>query len=158
MVMPIFTSETIKHSIWSVVVNKKGRVLIAKRSKRSNNPNLWNFPGGGLEPSEGELACAYRELSEELGIQKVDIDLEHRFNLRTRDRHMTVFVFSCNKVVKPKPAKNEVQDAKWITTDDLARESRSPKKWHFQSFMILHNPDVFTAIQILALKMVNPTQ
>jgi mutator protein MutT len=158
MPMPIFTSEEIKHSVWSILVNRKGKILIAKRSKNSNNPNLWNFPGGGVEAGESELACAYRELAEELSVNKSELTVEHKFKIRTRDRDLTVFLFLCHNNVKPKPNKTEVQSIKWLTMDELADESRSPKKWHFPTFMVLHNPEVFTAIQIEAVKMINPTK
>lgn len=158
MAMPIFTSESIKHSVWSIVVNPKGKILVAKRSKDSNNPGLWNFPGGGLEKSETEIACAHRELKEELGISKSDVKVESKFKIKTRDRDLTVYLFSCNNNVKLKPNKTEVQSAKWLTIDELADDSTSPKKWHMPTFMILHNPEVFTAIQILAVKTINPTK
>jgi 8-oxo-dGTP pyrophosphatase MutT (NUDIX family) len=49
-------------------------VLLLKRSADANfMPNVWVFPGGGVDPADGEgeagyRACATRELEEEAGI------------------------------------------------------------------------------------------
>lgn len=155
--MPIFTSIEIKPSVWSILVNKRGKVLVAKRSKKSNNPGLWNFPGGGKENGESQISCAYRELKEELGISKETLTLESKFNIKTRDKLMNAFLFSIdNYRIKISP--NEVHSIKWLTIDELAEDSRSPKKWHMPTFMILHNPQVFAAIQMLAVKRINPVK
>lgn len=156
--MLILSATEVKHSVWSIVINPKGKVLVAKRSKKSNNPNLWNFPGGGVENGETPIQCAYRELAEEMGVQRSDVSSEGRYTIKTRDRQMTVYVFLCNTQVKPKPRKAEVQAAKWLTIDEIERESRSPKKWHFPTFMILHHPATFEAMKVAALKAINPTK
>ncbi len=45
-------------------------VLIAKRAAHKPYPNLWEFPGGKLEPGENPQEAIKRELAEELsGLQ-----------------------------------------------------------------------------------------
>jgi 8-oxo-dGTP diphosphatase len=50
------------------IVIRKGRVLVAKRARRSHKGSLWEFPGGKMESGEGPTACLKRELLEELDI------------------------------------------------------------------------------------------
>lgn len=56
-----------KVSINVIVVNKKGEVLLGLR-KHEPCKDLWNTPGGFIEPRETALQAAKREAKEELGI------------------------------------------------------------------------------------------
>ncbi|MEV0895209.1 NUDIX domain-containing protein [Actinoplanes sp. NPDC049802] len=48
----------------------EGRVLLVHRSpNRRVYPNVWDLPGGHIDPGETELAALTRELREELGVQ-----------------------------------------------------------------------------------------
>ncbi|MDQ0011230.1 8-oxo-dGTP diphosphatase [Luteibacter jiangsuensis] len=51
-----------------VLVDDRGRVLIAQRPPGKHLAGLWEFPGGKLEPGESAGAALERELDEELGI------------------------------------------------------------------------------------------
>ena len=43
-------------------------LLIAKRKPTGRLPNLWEFPGGKIEPNETPEACLKRELKEEFDV------------------------------------------------------------------------------------------
>ena len=45
-----------------------GMLLIAKRKPTARLPNLWEFPGGKVEPNETPRECLKRELKEEFDI------------------------------------------------------------------------------------------
>lgn len=51
------------------VLNRDGRVLIARRRADQNHALKWEFPGGKVEPGETPEAALIRELREELGIE-----------------------------------------------------------------------------------------
>ena len=51
-----------------VLVDVDGRILIAQRPEDKHMANMWEFPGGKVEPGETPEACLIRELAEELGI------------------------------------------------------------------------------------------
>jgi mutator protein MutT len=59
----------IKQSAWAKIVNKDGLVLLLLRSKKVNNPKLWNFPGGNIDLGENAEISTIRELREEAGIK-----------------------------------------------------------------------------------------
>jgi 8-oxo-dGTP diphosphatase len=50
------------------IVIRKGKVLVAKRPRRSHGGFLWEFPGGKMELDEDPKTCLKRELLEELDI------------------------------------------------------------------------------------------
>jgi len=54
--------------VTAAVIEKDGRVLIAKR-KRAYLGYLWEFPGGKMEEGESLEECLKREIEEELGIE-----------------------------------------------------------------------------------------
>jgi 8-oxo-dGTP diphosphatase len=53
----------------AALVDRDGRVLIAKRPVGKSLAGLWEFPGGKVESGETPEACLIRELDEELGIK-----------------------------------------------------------------------------------------
>ena len=53
----------------AVILDKGGRILLARRSSADKNaPGRWEFPGGKVEEGETAPACLQRELCEELGV------------------------------------------------------------------------------------------
>lgn len=57
-----------------VFLKKDNTILLGKR-KNCYGEGTWALPGGHLEYGESLLACATRELREELGIEVVDLKL-----------------------------------------------------------------------------------
>lgn len=53
------------------LIEKGGKVLIARRKKGGPFGGLWEFPGGKIEPGETPEECLKRELREEFGIEAV---------------------------------------------------------------------------------------
>lgn len=54
-----------------VVCNNKGQVLWARRYRQ----NSWQFPQGGINPSESPKQAMYRELYEEIGLKPTDVEI-----------------------------------------------------------------------------------
>jgi 8-oxo-dGTP diphosphatase len=50
------------------LIDRDGRVLLAKRPEGKTMAGLWEFPGGKIEPGETPETALIRELDEELGI------------------------------------------------------------------------------------------
>jgi 8-oxo-dGTP diphosphatase len=55
--------------VTAAIIEKKGKILIAKRKKGWRFAGKWEFPGGKIEPNETPEECLRRELREELGIE-----------------------------------------------------------------------------------------
>ncbi len=80
-----------KHVGAGVVVDARGRFLIAQRQADSMLGGLWEFPGGKQEPGETMPQCIARELKEELAIEvEVGahvITVPHAFSHFTMELH-----------------------------------------------------------------------
>ena len=51
-----------------IILDSKGKILIAQRNLQKNFGGMWEFPGGKIETSETPEAALIRELREELNI------------------------------------------------------------------------------------------
>jgi 8-oxo-dGTP diphosphatase len=55
--------------VTAAVIERDGKVLVARRGPGQRFAGLWEFPGGKLEEGEDPVRCLERELREELGIR-----------------------------------------------------------------------------------------
>lgn len=55
--------------VTAAVIEKDGKILIAKRRKGDLHGGRWEFPGGKIDLGETPQECLKRELKEELGIE-----------------------------------------------------------------------------------------
>ncbi|MDC0482548.1 NUDIX domain-containing protein [Gammaproteobacteria bacterium] len=58
-----------RKNIGIILCNSKNELLICKRLKEDS----WQFPQGGFEKNESSENAMFRELFEEIGLQKKDI-------------------------------------------------------------------------------------
>jgi len=54
--------------VTAAIMVHDGMLLIAKRKPTARLPNLWELPGGKIEPGETPKECLKRELKEEFDI------------------------------------------------------------------------------------------
>ena len=82
-----------------LVYNKEeDKILMCKREKEPYK-GKFNLVGGKVEEGEKELDAAYRELQEETGITKQDINLKHLMNFQYEilDMELELYVGKLNK-------------------------------------------------------------
>jgi len=53
----------------AAVIERGGKVLIARRKKGDRFEGRWEFPGGKIEAGESPEECLRRELREEMGVE-----------------------------------------------------------------------------------------
>ena len=102
------------------LVDPDNRVLIAQRPKGKQLADLWEFPGGKLNPGERPEQALIRELEEELGIVVREACLapltfaSHAYD----DFHLLMPLYVCRRwdgFVAPR----EGQALKWTRAGDL---------------------------------------
>lgn len=101
-----------------VIVDRRGRILLAQRRTQDMLGGLWEFPGGKMEPGETMPDCITRELLEELGIH-VKIGglltvVHHAYSHFTMELHA-----HWGHIVKGRPRTIECADCAWVPTDAL---------------------------------------
>ncbi len=55
--------------VTAAIIEKEGRILIARRKEGDSQQNKWEFPGGTIEAEETPEECLKRELFEEFGVE-----------------------------------------------------------------------------------------
>ena len=55
-------------TVTAAIIEKDGRILIAKRRAEDTLANKWEFPGGTVEEGETPEECLVREMKEEFDI------------------------------------------------------------------------------------------
>ena len=111
--------------VW--IINSENKILIQKRSKQKRiSPNMWAMTGGSVILGETSKDTIVREAKEELNI---DIDA-NELHLITRFKIGSLWVDTYllkhdYDIEKMKFQKDEVADAKWVTSkeiDNLVKE------------------------------------
>lgn len=100
-----------------VVFNQdKTKLLMCERTKEPQKGQL-NLVGGKIEKDDDNLNEAYRELQEETGITKDDIDLVYFMtcNYHTLNKGLEIYYGVLNKNVE---LVEEVNKLVWVSEDD----------------------------------------
>jgi A/G-specific adenine glycosylase len=99
------TAAAVPHfDVTAAVMERSGRVLIARRPEGKLLGGMWEFPGGKRERGESLPRCLRRELMEELGVRvrvrEKLIAVQHAFS----HFRITLHVFRCDSLRgTPKP-------------------------------------------------------
>ena len=102
------------------LIDRDGRVLLARRPEGKSMAGLWEFPGGKVEPGETPEAALIRELHEELGIDTWKSCLapltfaSHTYD----DFHLMMPLFACRKW-EGQPQSKEEQELAWVRVRDF---------------------------------------
>lgn len=98
--------------VLAAVIERGERLLVSRRLKGTHLADLWEFPGGKLEPGETHEACLARELMEELGVRSTIgaeiLVTEHRYG----DRVVQLHFRRCGIAGDPRPLLG--QELRWI--------------------------------------------
>lgn len=82
-------------------------------------PNMWNFPGGAVEPYETPLEGAIREVAEEFNIQINPTDC-HEIWRYTHEHAANDHIFICSVPTDIIPVLNEGAAWAWMTLSEIA--------------------------------------
>jgi len=102
----------------AAIVIVDDRVLLTRRSADTHLPNLWEFPGGKVEPGESMQAALVRELREEIGVEAEVFDEYFTATHRYPEKSIELHFFNC-AIVEGSPRAIEVADVQWCSLSDL---------------------------------------
>lgn len=103
------------------LINKDGKILLARRPEGKKMAGLWEFPGGKMEANEMPEAALARELREELGIETDPKNFApFVFASHSYERfHLLMPIFLCRRW-QGEPQGREGQKLAWVAPEDLA--------------------------------------
>ena len=99
------------------IIERQGKYLIQKRPSKGLLADLWEFPGGKIEPKESKEAALARELQEELGVQLSQA--QHLFNVKHfyTEFRVNLSVYRCSLEAYPK----NIAVRRWVKPGDFYR-------------------------------------
>lgn len=96
-----------------------GALLVTRRHAHAALPDLWEFPGGKLEPDESPRHAALRELREELGVEAMVLAMLEPVRHAYDDFDVVLHPFLC-RIIAGEPAALASQEVRWTTLDALS--------------------------------------
>lgn len=107
------------YTVTAAVIQRDGKVLIARRAEGGLLGGLWEFPGGKLQPGENLASCLQREIQEELGVQVlVGRPLGVYRHTYTHFR-VTLHAFYCTLDETQQPCNLEHEAIRWVACGEL---------------------------------------
>lgn len=104
----------------AAIIEKDGRILIARRNRGKQHPGTWEFPGGTLEDGETHEQCLKRELREELEATAEVGDLfclsEYRYTPDYTIRLLVYRAFLSSNTF----SLNAHKEIRWVKPEELA--------------------------------------
>jgi len=104
----------------AAVVRLGEALLITRRPDRPGQRGQWEFPGGKVEPGEGEADALRREIAEELGCDIVVGPLLLRHRHRYPDREVELAFYSGRFPAGAAPRPLGVAEIAWAEDGALA--------------------------------------
>lgn len=102
----------------AILENDNKEILCALRSTQMALPNLWEFPGGKLNPGETEQAALARELKEELLCDVEVLDHFDRITHRYPTFTINLSTYRC-RILTGIPTATEHAKLVWLKRENL---------------------------------------
>ena len=109
----------------SAAIIRDGRYLITQRMPKAVLPNLWEFPGGKVEPGEDDADALVRELRYRVGTDIAVKELISRVERSYDDYVVDLSLYRC-ELVGPEPRPETVQQLAWVTSEEFAGYAFTP--------------------------------
>jgi mutator protein MutT len=113
-----------KIEVVAAVIERAGRVLIARRHAGGHLGGLWEFPGGKRQAGETRKAALAREIREELDAAVTVGELLDDVEWTYPEKTVRLLFFRCALEGEPRAA--EGQEIAWVVAADLDRYEFPP--------------------------------
>ena len=129
--------DTIYRTIFVVVKDNRGKILLQKRSSSKDlYPDCWDLSvGGHVNYGKSYVETAVKELEEELSIKTNAKELnfigEVLVKLPSSNEFFNVFEYSLKATDKIRLEANEVSNTKWMSIEEVKASIQQQKlKWY----------------------------
>ena len=113
-----------KVEVVAAVIEREGRILIARRPAALHLGGLWEFPGGKQKEGESAREALEREIREELGADVTVGALLETVDWSYPEKRVRLSFFRCSIAGEPHPL--EGQEIAWVQPSDLGRYEFPP--------------------------------
>jgi A/G-specific adenine glycosylase len=111
-------AEIPHYTVTAAVLQRDGKIMLARRPSKGLLGGMWEFPGGKVEPGESLEACLVREVREELGVEiQVGAAFGVYLHAYTHFR-ITLHAFLC-ELTDGEPKALEAEELAWVFQADL---------------------------------------
>lgn len=121
----------------AAVIERDGRLLVARRAADKRHGGLWEFPGGKLEAGESLAKAASRELYEELGVIATEVG-DALYRVRDAGSPYVIVFVPVSIVGEPQPC--EHQAVAWARPAELVDYALAPSDAAFVRDTKYFNP------------------
>ncbi len=108
-----------------VLIDDRGRVLLARRPAHKHLGGMWEFPGGRIEEGEDSRAGLARELHEELGIEMDACDPLIHVRHAYPEKTVSLWFYRVTKW-RGEPHGREGQPLRWVLPDAIVASELPP--------------------------------
>lgn len=104
--------------VGAIIENEKQEILCALRSTSMSLPNLWEFPGGKIEPGESISDAIIREIQEELDCKIEFLKIYHTHTHEYDNFIVTLITTKC-RLLSGTPIRKEHANLLWLHKENL---------------------------------------
>jgi mutator protein MutT len=108
----------------AAVIERGGRILIARRPPGSHLAGLWEFPGGKPLPGESLEDALRREIDEEIDAHASVGEKIETVEWTYPDKRVRLHFFRCTISGEPRPMEGQV--LAWAARGELSRDEFPP--------------------------------
>lgn len=128
------------------ISNPEGLVLLVRRAKNDFFGNIWEIPGGAVDPGEDVKQAAAREVYEETGLKIKTEQLQYLtyFEFNNIETKMLKLKFVFSVTVKGDVAvSHEHSDFKWATLKEISKMKLQSKHEQYELWDDHYNAIMF---------------
>lgn len=119
--------------VLAAVVEREGRLLLARRPPGKRHAGRWEFPGGKFLPGEAPLEAARRELDEELGVEVVSVGA---LQASIPDRGSPFVIEFYAVEIRGEPSALEHDALAWVVPEELPLYPLAPSDRAFAESLL----------------------
>ncbi|HEX7479727.1 MAG TPA: (deoxy)nucleoside triphosphate pyrophosphohydrolase [Polyangiales bacterium] len=97
----------------AALIESEGRYLVTQRRSAAVLPNLWEFPGGKVEPGESDGDALRREIGERLGVEVAVAQMISYVGHPYENYTVDLYLYECRLLTHDLSARG-VQAFQWI--------------------------------------------